>query len=100
MMLPNELIYMIISYLYNMDISLYDYITVSKYWASTAIPILWENLFEIKYRKNKINALKRIIFYNLTNTEQDLYDEFFPIKYHKKPLFPYLSFVKKINTFH
>ncbi|CAG8471207.1 8035_t:CDS:2 [Scutellospora calospora] len=93
---PNELIFYIVSYLYDIEKSLFKYVLVSRDWARIVIPFLWENSF---HNENfKIDSLKRIIYCNLSSDKRDLYSEFFLEKYHARPLFNYLSFAKKINT--
>ncbi|CAG8534768.1 9949_t:CDS:1 [Scutellospora calospora] len=103
---PNELIFYIVSYLYDIEKSLFKYILISRDWARIIIPFLWENSFchenfkidSLRQINFKINSFRRIIYCNLSSDERNLYQEFFLEKYDAIPLFNYFSFVKKINT--
>ncbi|CAG8693737.1 15063_t:CDS:2, partial [Cetraspora pellucida] len=105
----NELVIMIVSYLYDMDISLFNCIMVSRTWARIAIPILWQDPLGYchrhyeaigSYYKNlkNVDSLKRIIYYNLNDKEQIILQKYFPDKTYSNTLFNYLSYVKLIDT--
>ncbi|CAG8567006.1 4830_t:CDS:1 [Scutellospora calospora] len=96
-MLVNDVLIMIFMYLYDMDVSLFDCVMVSWDWVYLAIPILWKDPF--KYYDNNNDSLRKVICHDL-DVKDYFYKDDIPIKEYSLTLFPYLEYVKKINTYH
>ncbi|CAG8437711.1 8304_t:CDS:1 [Scutellospora calospora] len=96
-MLVNDVLIMIFEYLYDIDVSLFNCVLVSWDWANLAIPILWRDPF--KYYDNNNNSLRKVVCHNL-DVKDYFYKSDIPIKEYSVLLFPYLEYMKKVNTYH
>ena len=97
-MFPEELMRMIFVYLYDMNVSLFKFIMMSRTWARIGILILWQNPFKYCKKNNeKKDSLRKVICFKLNTQKDFFYNGEFPVKEHSSVLFLYLFFVRKIN---
>src|SRR5688572_20892265 len=81
--------------------TLYSLALVNRFWCRFAIPLLWEDSFSIKYRKNLPHFLD-IYFLFLTDNDKNKVKEILSYEFasnFQKPLFNYPSLIKTIDIF-
>ena len=81
--------------------TLYSLALVNRFWCRLAIPLLWEDPFSIKCRKNIVPHFLDIYFLFLNDTDKSKWKEikFLDDSKLKKPLFHYPSLIKTLNSY-
>src|SRR5947208_9173955 len=82
--------------------TLYSLSLVNRFWCRLAIPLLWEDPFSIKYRKNLTSHFLDTYFLFLNDNDKSKVNEMKPLKFDsnlQKPLFNYPSLIKTLSLF-
>src|ERR1043165_5878678 len=98
--LPEISLY-IIQNLRNNTNTLYSLALANRFWCRLAIPLLWEDPFSIKYRKNLSSHFLDIYFLFLSDSDKSKLKEikFLDDSKFKKPLFNYPSLIRTLNSY-
>ena len=98
--LPEISIYIIQNLRKNFN-TLYSLTLVNRFWCRLAIPLLWEDPFSIKYRKNFSSHFLDTYFLFLNDYDKSKLKKILSYKFNlslQKPLFNYPSLIKSINN--
>src|ERR1043165_2376462 len=100
--LPEISLY-IIQNLRNNTNTLYSLAFVNRFWCRLAIPLLWEDPFSVKYRKNLSFHFLDIYFLFLNENEKNIVKGLgfyeFDSNLQQNPLFNYPSLIKTLHTY-
>jgi hypothetical protein len=80
--------------------TLYSLSLVNRFWCRLAIPLLWEDPFSIKYRKNLTSHFLDTYFLFLNDNDKSKVNKIKPFKFNsnlQKPLFNYPSLIKTLS---
>src|SRR3954449_11915615 len=98
--LPELSTYIIQNLRNNFD-TLYSLALVNRFWCRLVIPLLWEDPFSTKYRKNLSFHFLDTYFLFLNGSDKSKLKKILPYKFDsnlQKPLFNYPSLIKTIDT--
>src|SRR5688572_16793885 len=77
--------------------TLYSLALVNRFWCRLAIPLLWEDPFSTKYRKNSTHNFLDTYFLSLNDIDKSKLNEIKPYKFEHEPLFNYPSLIKSLD---
>src|ERR1051325_9198945 len=79
--------------------ALYSLALVNRFWCRLSIPLLWEDPFSIKYRKNSTSHFLNTYLLFLNENEKNKLKEIKFYEFENKPLFNYPNLIKSLNFF-